>query len=437
VKGVLVLSALAFVAGIAFVSMLEPAGSPPEWAGYAAAAGAMADAWWGRARSRREQLFRAAVAICAFAAGGLRGADALRPPTPGTLAAFLHGRPAIGELALRGRIVREPAVTSDKSVILCVAVSEFRHRTNAWRQADGERVRLRVFTRTRKDGKGIGDLAPDIVRPGAYGYRIEAQTFKWTAPTPSAPADTNAPPFDFEAWLLREGFAGQLMAHAGRVQVLAREPGNRVVEAGLALKARMVAGLRRVLWQPCADLAAGAALGIRQAVYGASYRDRPMKDLFQHVGVSHILSVSGMHVSLVAAVSLGFLVWLRTPRRLAAPLVVALAFFYTFMTGAEAPALRAALMTAFAMGVWAFAKKKIADSALIGLCLAALVLLWLNPLILLSPSFQLSFGAVLSLILLTGPVERVLCRLDGALIPMAVLWLAGVVAAGSRWRALP
>ena len=60
----------------------------------------------------------------------------------------------------------------------------------------------------------------------------------------------------------------------------------------------------------------------------------------------------------------------------------------------------------------------------IGLALASLLILFFSPLILYSPSFLLSFGALLSLVLITRTLDRWLCRLRGFACLFAAGWFA-------------
>jgi hypothetical protein len=84
------------------------------------------------------------LALCAlFAlamlAGWARVGAANRPAGAGTLRRLLEDRPVIGNLEIRGTICREPDMASSHSILLAVAVSEYRHGTGAWHRVDGER----------------------------------------------------------------------------------------------------------------------------------------------------------------------------------------------------------------------------------------------------------------------------------------------------------
>lgn len=133
------------------------------------------------------------------------------------------------------------------------------------------------------------------------------------------------------------------------------------------------------------------------------YKDALSDDLkqsFQATGTAHVLAVSGMHVGIIYVVILSALwfipkrskwFWLKTV------LSVLLLWVYTFIIGFPPSAVRASMMlTAFCIAV--LIKKK-TYSLNILFAVAFLMLVW-NPFMLFDLGFQLSFTAVLSMLIL-------------------------------------
>jgi len=132
------------------------------------------------------------------------------------------------------------------------------------------------------------------------------------------------------------------------------------------------------------------------------------KDVLQAMrdsGLAHLLSVSGLHVGLVAGI-LFFLsramlalvppVALRYPiKKWAAGLALAGAVFYTLLSGASVPVVRACLMAGVAL-VAIICDRQPISMRLVALAAAVVLLLWPDSLI--GPSFQLSFAAIIALI---------------------------------------
>ena len=130
---------------------------------------------------------------------------------------------------------------------------------------------------------------------------------------------------------------------------------------------------------------------------------RTLNQAMVEAGTAHYLSISGAHL----AIFLGFVyaiarLLMLSPRR-SAILLIALLVLYLFLAEPNAPLLRSAIM-AGALCVAAVSGRSISNlNALAGACV---LLLALDPLQLFTAGFQLSFGIVLGLLLLTGPIRQ-------------------------------
>ena len=110
---------------------------------------------------------------------------------------------------------------------------------------------------------------------------------------------------------------------------------------------------------------------------------------FRRGGCLHAFAVSGLHVGLVAMMLWPLLRRLRVRPVVARPLLLVLMAVYVLLTGAQAPALRAYVMMAAVMvGVMLVRRVCLTNVW----CLAALVLLMVDPQQLWQPGFQLSFA---------------------------------------------
>ncbi len=131
-----------------------------------------------------------------------------------------------------------------------------------------------------------------------------------------------------------------------------------------------------------------------------------VKQDFARAGTSHLLAVSGMHLTLLAGAFFFLLhrlllhipwIALRTDvRRLAGPMAAGVAILYTLLTGCAPSAMRACAMAVSCFLALAWMRPSEITRSL---SFSALVVLALSPLDLFSPGFQLSFIAVVGLIL--------------------------------------
>src|SRR4029079_2188274 len=140
---------------------------------------------------------------------------------------------------------------------------------------------------------------------------------------------------------------------------------------------------------------AALAVGDQRSISAEEWR------LFNRTGVTHLMSISGLHVTLVSGLFAWLASWLwrrstflmlRLPARKAgAAAAIAGALGYTLIAGFAVPAQRTFWMvTMVALALWS---GRMASPVRV-LALALAVVLAFDPWALLSPGFWLSFGAV-------------------------------------------
>ncbi|MBR7011239.1 MAG: DNA internalization-related competence protein ComEC/Rec2 [Oscillospiraceae bacterium] len=128
------------------------------------------------------------------------------------------------------------------------------------------------------------------------------------------------------------------------------------------------------------------------------------KNALSAAGASHIVAVSGLHVSMLMAV----LILLVGRGKLSALLGIPLLALYALMTGASPSVLRAAVMLSLLLLAPLVGKENDPPTSL---AFAGLVLLLQNPWAIANVSFQLSFAAVAGLLLASRPLLDYLLKL--------------------------
>ncbi len=129
---------------------------------------------------------------------------------------------------------------------------------------------------------------------------------------------------------------------------------------------------------------------------------------FQTTGIVHILSVSGSHMSLLAAATAAFCLLLKFPRWA----MVALGFFvictYTLLSGMLPQVIRSAIMGILVFTGMAFQFDNLSERFL---TFAAMGMLIWQPLLIFDVSFQLSFSSTAGLIYLSESLREKMFRL--------------------------
>ena len=283
-----------------------------------------------------------------------------------------------------------------------------------------EAMVLLVEDRTRGQRLLLGSLRIEALERDATPAQIRVSTR--SAEPPFEPGDRvrlrallmpPSPPvqprgFDYarQAYFQRLGAVGYVLTEP---ELLSRAD-RRDWSLGLAALRQTIAHRMTVAIAGTAGAIAVALLtGLRGALPDHIW------DQWAIAGIAHLLSISGLHLALVAgtlfftvrlALALAPPLALRVPTKKLAALVALLgAFGYLLISGAPVPTQRAFAMTALAL-VATMADRNPFSMRLVAW--AAIVVLLLQPEGLLGASFQMSFGAVVALIAVyeTGVARR-------------------------------
>ena len=280
-----------------------------------------------------------------------------------------------------------------------------------------ERTRLTLAVRDAETAQArkvrinvpIGQANADISEGAILRMRVRLMP-------PAPPMLPGGYDFARAAWF--QGLAATGSA-IGEVEVI--EPARE--EGGLAAVQRWLSGhVRSELGGPAGSIAAAFASGDRGAIARAD------EDAMRDAGLTHLLSISGLHVSAVIAaayvLALKILaLWPALALRARLPIVAAATgalagIGYTLLTGAEVPTVRSCVaallvLTALALGRDALSLRMVA--------VAAFVVLLMWPESLIGPSFQMSFAAVIAIVALHNTQ-----RVKAFLAPREEGWLATI-----------
>ena len=129
-----------------------------------------------------------------------------------------------------------------------------------------------------------------------------------------------------------------------------------------------------------------------------------VKELYQQSGISHALSISGLHVSVLGAGVYQFLRRRGLSYLWAGTIAGALVFCFGVLSGMELSAARAVVMYAVMLAGNVLG---MAYDSVTALAFSALLQLWDNPLCLWYAGFVLSYGAVLAMVVAVRTLEQV------------------------------
>ena len=258
-----------------------------------------------------------------------------------------------------------------------------------------------IYLRTYSDGK----TAPLELRAGER-WRL---TLRLKQPHGAA----NPHGFDFEMWALERSIravgyvhnsekllAGHPKGDNRRIDELAAGLGYRIETWREAVRDKFDATLGSA---PYAGVLSALAIGDQNSI------PPPQWQIFTRTGVNHLMSISGLHITMLASLAFAAVYWLWRrstrltlflPARKAAALAALLvATGYALLSGFAVPAQRTVYMVgAVAAALWLnrnFSLWQIVSIALLGVLIP-------DPWAVMSAGFWLSFGAVVLILYVTA-----------------------------------
>lgn len=211
---------------------------------------------------------------------------------------------------------------------------------------------------------------------------------------PAPPDNDGTPDFDYAAYLYRKGVSGTLWVPSRDWKAEGRAGRTRLKWRALALRHRLLASYAG--WgfnEETLGVVSAVTLGSRDAI------GDELREVYSDAGASHVLAVSGLHVGIMYA----FLTFLFPPfmnvgrrRWIRESVCVGLLWCYAFVIGMPLSITRSLIMFTL-LGICRCCGRE--SSSVNSLAVAALIILMASPSGLYDPGFELSFSAVLFILL--------------------------------------
>lgn len=227
------------------------------------------------------------------------------------------------------------------------------------------------------------------------------------------PAEEPTNPGQFNSKLYYQGKQIAYTLYADRAYVLGMHS-SPVLERLLLWKEQWMKIYEEVLDERDSALLKAMVLGAKEEL------DAEVKELYQKNGISHLLAISGLHISLVG-MGLYRLIRRGSGSYLFSGICSVLFLAgYGWVTGASISAVRAVWMCSLAILADLFGRTY---DMLTALAAAALILMLTNPLCVRQSAFLLSFGAVLG-IALCQPICRLYLKKPGKMVQSLLVSLS-------------
>lgn len=270
------------------------------------------------------------------------------------------------------------------------------------RMASGAARGARLLLRLPRDAH-----LPEGIGPGAE----IAVAGSLRPPAPVEPGE-----FDIASYLSRRGIAGELGVERIEITGRRRDGPSGAVDA---LRRRAQAAIARGLAPSSGALARGMVLGQDEAI------DPAVRDDFRASGLAHVLAVSGQNVMLLVALAFPVLAALGLGRGARIAVTLGLIALYVPLAGAGPSLQRAGVVGAASLVALAASRP---SSRWYALLLAAVVTLAVNPRTWMDPGWQLSFAAVVGILVLAPRLRALLGALPRPLAEGVAITVAATLA---------
>jgi len=242
--------------------------------------------------------------------------------------------------------------------------------------------RIRASARKVPDGLTIGSQVSGIVR----------------LQPPSGPVSPNGYDFSFESYFDGIGASGFFLRGPELLAGAAAAPTGLLGKTE-ALRLSVADRVRARIGGPEGEIAAALLVGVRAGIPEA------VNEALRRSGLYHVISISGLHMALVAAT---FMTTLRAffalfpafasrhpVKKYAALLAIAAIAGYLFISGGEVAAQRSFIMLAVMLAAVLFDR---AALTMRNLAISAILVIAWSPHEVVGPSFQMSFAATAALV---------------------------------------
>jgi len=211
------------------------------------------------------------------------------------------------------------------------------------------------------------------------------------------PERRNPHDFDYGGWLHSQ----QIVAH-GEITELIEKRETQTFFSWIKLRGYVQNNIDELFGAQTAPMAKALFLGYKEEI------SEDTRQNFSRSGLSHIMAVSGLHVGFIVApiwFIIPFLWTKRWGKWAGLILLTVLLLGYSGLTGFSASVSRASLMAWLLTYGKLFNKVRNSVNLTAG---AAIILLMINPYQLFDVGFQLSFGAVFTILLLMPEAQRII-----------------------------
>jgi|GEM_PF-335991 len=233
--------------------------------------------------------------------------------------------------------------------------------------------------------------------------KLQAGSLIWIHVPPEEIMEAGNPyEFQYGRYLADHGVHGRFFANSGEWNVADNDRPFSLISTAARIRSWAIRTLDRYqLENDALAIASALIVGERDGI------EENLKDAFADAGIVHIMAVSGLHVGVIYlffSYLLHFLVRIRHGRFIRSVIILICLWFYALVTGLNPPVMRAATMFSFIVLGQGLHRTGNVYNSLIS---AAFLILFINPFLIRSAGFLLSFFAVTGIVFLYPKIYNI------------------------------
>lgn len=271
------------------------------------------------------------------------------------------------KITLTGKIVNEPVIKNNRQQFILETI-----------KLNDNPIKEKTFV-----------YAP-LLNNLKYGDIIELSGKLQIPPSATFPGN-----FDYGKYLNRQEI--YTLFYSSEFELLNQNP-SLIKNFALKAKNDISTKLTNFLKLPYSSILQAMLLGDKTSL------EQETKNIFINTGLIHILVVSGLHIGFCVVIFIFLFKLLNLPVKYVYLLTIPAIFFYTILTGANPPAVRASIMASCILLSLVLNREPLIYNAI---ALSALIILIFNPQQLFTASFQMSFLATLGIIYLYPKINNI------------------------------
>lgn len=229
-----------------------------------------------------------------------------------------------------------------------------------------------------------------------YGDRLLMNIRFDMVKTPQNPDE-----FNYKRYLSNKGIYQQAYVKSGTWYLLSSNNGNKLIAYSIGLRNRLLHILKQ-------NKVTGDEYAVASAMLlgHSDFLDSDLRREYSKAGAIHILCVSGLHVGIIYLVLnylLFFLDKIKYGKYLKTMILISLIWFYALITGLSPSVMRASTMISFVIVGYAIKRYTNIYNTIAA---SAFLLIIINPYIITEIGFQLSYSAVIGIVMLQQPMYK-------------------------------